>query len=142
MLFKEFIMSRIQMFFFLVTMILLAQVTLGNILAPMQVLHYSDFIGTFVMAGLCMLPTIVTYSKKELSFKQMIFRHIIQLALIEGIMLTIAIVGVEPSPKKALSVILIVVATAVIYALAIFIMWYRQYLESKNLTKLLSNIHN
>ncbi len=142
MTFKEFIINRIQVFFFLVTMILLAQVVLGNIIEPDRVLYYKDFIGTFVMAGLCMLPTVVTYSKKELNLKQMIVRHIIQLVLIEGIMLTVAIIGIAPSPQKPLSVVLIVTATAIIYALAIFLMWYRQYLESKKLTELLKNIHN
>lgn len=142
MTFKEFIINRIQVFFFLVTMILLAQVVLGNIIEPDRVLYYKDFVGTFVMAGLCMLPTVVTYSKKELSLKQMIVRHIIQLVLIEGIMLTLAIIGIAPSPQKSLSVALIVTATAIIYALAIFLMWYRQYLESKKLTELLKNIHN
>ncbi len=142
MTFKEFIINRIQVFFFLVTMILLAQVVLGNIIEPDRVLYYKDFIGTFVMAGLCMLPTVVTYSKKELNLKQMIIRHIIQLVLIEDIMLTLAIIGIAPSPQKPLSVVLIVTATAIIYALAIFLMWYRQYLESKKLTELLKNIHN
>lgn len=142
MTFKEFIINRIQVFFFLVTMILLAQVVLGNIIEPDRTLYYKDFIGTFVMAGLCMLPTVVTYSKKELNLKQMIVRHIIQLVLIEGIMLTVAIIGIAPSPQKPLSVVLIVTATAIIYALAIFLMWYRQYLESKKLTELLKNIHN
>lgn len=142
MTFKEFILSRIQVFFFLVTMILLTQVVLGNIIEPDRVLYYKDFIGTFVMAGLCMLPTIVTCSKKELSLKQMIVRHIIQLVLIEGIMLTLAVMGIEPSPQKLLSVVLIAVATAIIYALAILIMWHRQYLESKKLTELLKKIQN
>lgn len=142
MTFKEFIISRLQMFFFLVTMILLAQVVLGNVIEPDRVLYYKDFTGTFLMAGLCMLPTVVTYSKKELTFKQMFVRHTIQLVLIEGIMLTLAITGFETSPQKLLSVVLIAVITAVIYALAIFIMWYRQYLESKKLTELLKNLQN
>lgn len=142
MTFKEFIVSRLQMFFFLVTMILLAQVVLGNVIEPDRVLYYKDFTGTFLMAGLCMLPTVVTYSKKELTFKQMFVRHTIQLVLIEGIMLTLAITGFETSPQKLLSVVLIAAITAVIYALAIFIMWYRQYLESKKLTELLKNLQN
>ncbi len=142
MTFKEFIMSRIQMFFFLVTMILMAQVILGNAIEPDRVLYYKDFMGTFLMAGLCMLPTVVTYSKKELPLKQMIVRHIIQLVLIEGIMLTLAIMGIEPSRQKLMSVVMITIATAVIYALAILIMWYRQHVEAKKLTKLLINIQD
>lgn len=142
MTFKEFVVRRIQMFFFLVTMILLAQVVLGNIIEPNRTLYYKDFIGTFVMAGLCLLPTVVTYSKNELTLKQMIVRHIIQLVLIEGIMLTLAIIGIETSSQKPLSVILIAVSTAIIYVIAILIMWYRQYIESKKLNELLKKMQN
>ena len=139
MTFKDFIISRAQVFFFLVSMILLAQVSLGMMIEPQQALYYKDFIGTFAMAGACMLPTVVTYSKKELSLKQMLFRHAIQFVLIEAIMLTFAIVGIENSPEKWVSVLAISVVTAIIYFLAIFVMWYKQYRESKILTELLKN---
>lgn len=139
MTFKDFIISRAQMFFFLVSMILLAQVSLGMIIEPQQVLHYKDFISTFVMAGACMLPTVVTYSKKELKLKQMIFRQAIQFAMIEAIMLTFAIIGIESSAEKPLNVLTICIVTAIIYFLAIFIMWYKQYRESKILTELLKD---
>ena len=43
MTFKEFIIPKIQMFFFLVTMILMAQVILGNAIEPDRVLYYKDF---------------------------------------------------------------------------------------------------
>lgn len=140
MTFKEFIIQRLQTFFFLVTIILVAQVVLGNAMEPDRVLYYKDFTDTFVMAGLCVLPTVLTYSKKELTLKQMIVRHALQLVLIEGIMLTLAVTSIENSPQKLLSVVLIAVSTAIIYTLAILIMWYSQYLESKKLTELLKNI--
>ena len=139
---KNFILQRLQLFFFLVTMILMAQVLLGTAIEPDRVLYYKDFIGTFQMAGLCILPSIVTYSKKELTLKQMLFRQAIQFVLIEGIMLCFAIFGIENSPQKPLSVILICIVVAVIYVLAIFIIWYRQHIESKKLTELLKKLQN
>lgn len=142
MTFKDFIISRAQMFFFLVSMILLAQVSLGMIIEPQRALYYKDFIGTFAMAGACMLPTVVTYSKKELNLKQMLFRHVIQFTMIELIMLTFAIMGIENSPKKWMSVLAIGVVTAIIYFLAIFILWYKQYRESKILTELLKDFQH
>lgn len=142
MSFKDFIASRFQLFFFLVTMILLAQVIMGNIIEPERVLYYKDFIGTFVMAGLCVLPTFITYSKKEPTFKQAMVKQAVQLVLIEGIMLFISINGIEASPEKTISVIMIAVVTAVIYALAILLMWYRQCRESRKLNELLMNLQN
>lgn len=142
MTFKEFIIDKIQLFFFLVTMILLAQVILGTAIEPERVLHYKDFTGTFAMAGLCVLPSLIGYSKKEPSFRQMIVKEIIQFILVEGIMLTLAIIGVESSPEKLLSVVMICVATAVIYIIALLIMWYRQHIESKKLTELVMKMQN
>lgn len=142
MTFKEFIISRLQLFFFLVTMILLAQIVLGNAIEPERVLYYKDFIGTFVMAALCTLPTFISCSKKEPSLKQILVRQAVQLVLIEGIMLLIALKGIEGTSQKPLSIILICVSVAVIYILAVFLMWYRQHLESVKLTELLKNIQN
>lgn len=132
---REFIIKRVQIFFFLVTMILIAQIILGNAITPKQVLHYSDLTSTLIMAGLCMLPSVVTYSKKELSFKRLLIRQAIQLVLIEGIMLTMASIGIDDNSEKPLSLFLIGTATLVIYVLAIFVMWYQQYLQSKKLTE-------
>lgn len=139
MTFKEFIIPKVQLFFFLVTMVFFAQMVLGNAIEPQRVLYYSDFKSTFIMAGLCMLPSVVTYSKKELTFKGMIMRVIIQFVLVEAIMLTLAIIEIESSPKKFLNVVVIGIATAVIYIFAILIEWYRQYIESKKVTKLLKD---
>lgn len=139
MTFKEFIIPKIQSFFFLVAMIFFAQMVLGNAIEPQRVLYYSDFKSTFIMAGLCMLPSVVTYSKKELTFKGMIIREVIQFGLVEAIMLTLTITEIENSPQKLLGVIAIAVATAIIYTLAILIEWYRQYIESKKLTELLKD---
>ena len=120
---REFIIKRVQIFFFLVTMILIAQVIIGNAIAPEQVLHYSDLTSTLIMAGLCMLPSVVTYSKKELSLRQLFIRQAIQLVLIEGIMLTMATIGIDNNPQKPFSLFLIGAVTLVIYVLTILAMW-------------------
>ena len=78
----------------------MAQGSLGNAIEPDRVLYYKDFSSTFVIAFLCMLPTVVLYSKKELSINQMIIRHAIQFALIETIMLTLAITEIDNSIFK------------------------------------------
>lgn len=137
---KELIIQKLQLFSFLVTMILAAQILLGTSIEPDRVLHYKDFTDTFIMAGLCILPTFVTYSKKELNLKQMLLRQTIQLVLIEGIMFVLAVAEIESTPQKPRSVALVCLATAIIYIFTIFIMWYRQHLESKRLNGLLKNL--
>lgn len=142
MSFKEFIIQKVQLFFFLVTMILMAQIILGNKIEPDRVLHYKDFKSTFIMAALCMLPTLVTYSKKELSLKQMLVRQAMQLILIEGLMFVLAVVEIENTHQKVTNVALVCLSTAIIYGLAILIMWYRQYLEAQKLNELLKKIQS
>lgn len=139
MTFKEFIIQKLQLYFFLVTMIFFAQMVLGNAIEPQKVFYYSDLKATFIIAGICILPTLVTCSKKELTFKGMLVREVIQFIIVEVIMLTLAIVEIESSPQKIISVVAIAVATAIIYNLAILIEWYRQYIESKKMTELLKD---
>lgn len=139
---KEFIVSRFQMFFFLVTMILFAQMVLGNAIEPQRVFHYKDFVGTFFMAFLCVLPTIAVYSKKEPDLKGTIIREAIQFVLIEAIMMILAITKIESSPHKPVSIAAIAVAVAVIFVIALLIEWYKQRSESKKMTELLKEIQN
>lgn len=142
MTFKELILSRLQLFFFLVSAILLTQIILGNAIEPDKVLHYKDLVGTFEMAGLCILPTFLVFSKKEPTLKQILVKEAIQLVLIEGIMFTVSIIGIESSPKKAFSVTMICVSVVVIYVLSVLLIWYCQNLESKKLTGFLKEFQN
>ena len=82
MTFKEFIISRVQIFFCLVPLILMASVLLGSVYAPEQVFHYADLLAPIITAGFCVLPTCVTYFRKEPDVKQYLLRLAIQLALI------------------------------------------------------------
>ena len=67
MTFKEFIISRVQIFFCLVPLILIASVLFGSVYAPEQVLHYDDLLALIRTAAWCVLPTCVTYFRKEMS---------------------------------------------------------------------------
>ena len=53
MTFKKFIISRVQIFFCLVPLILMASVIIGNIYAPEQVFHYADLLAPIITAGFC-----------------------------------------------------------------------------------------
>ncbi|MBQ3970185.1 MAG: hypothetical protein II685_06865 [Clostridia bacterium] len=131
---KEFVLSRFQLFFFLVTMILLTEYFIGVVSAPDQVLHNKDLLGPVAAAGLCIIPTCVTYFKNEPTFKQYIFRLIIQMLLIEGIMLTAVNPNTVSDENKTSFYITVGVSTFVIYVLALLIMYYKNYLQSKALT--------
>ena len=132
---KEFIYSRIQLFFMLTTLILAAEYIMGAAASPEQTLHNKDLLAPIAAAGLCIIPTCVTYFKTEPTLKQYLFRLVIQLILIEGVMLTAvkpdAIDGVSPAQLYPM----IAVSTFFIYIIAVFAMYFRNYMQSKALTE-------
>ena len=131
---KEFITSRIRLFFILTVLIHCAQWILGMILAPEEILHYRDLSSPFIMAGLCILPTIVTFSRKKLTLKQMLIRHAIQLVLIEGVMMALVFTGDFVKSDRMPTALLIAGITLVIYVAAVLLMWLSQLSESKKMT--------
>ncbi len=136
---KEFLLKRLQLFFFLSTMILIAQAVIGTIAEPGETLHgrYIDLLSSVWIAALCILPTVVTYSRKKLTVKQMLLRHAIQLVLIEGVMFVIACTNGLRDFKV---LILIVAAVFVIYALSLLMIWLGQLRESKKITEQLHRL--
>ena len=133
---KEFVVKRIKLFFFLTVMILIAQAVIGTIAAPGQTLHirYIELLSPLYMAGLCILPTVVTFSRKKLTAKQMLVRHAVQLLLIEGVMMLIAFTSPEIDSSSPAVLLLIGGAVLVIYVLAVFLLWLGQVSESKKMT--------
>ncbi|MBQ6332551.1 MAG: hypothetical protein IJI34_07310 [Clostridia bacterium] len=133
---KDFIVSRIRLFFFLTVMILLAQSIVGTVAEPGVSLHirYIDLLSPLYMAGLCTLPTVVTYSKKKLSIKQVLIRHAIQLVLIEGVIMLISFTSPSIDTKRPEVIFLIGGIVLVIYVLAVLMMWLGQVSESKKMT--------
>ncbi len=133
---KDFIVSRIRLFFFLTVMILLAQSIVGTVAEPGVSLHirYIDLLSPLYLAGLCTLPTVVTYSRKKLSVKQVLIRHAIQLVLIEGVMMLISFMSPSIDTKRPELILLIGGTVLVIYVLAVLMMWLGQVTESKKMT--------
>ena len=120
---KEFIISRVQIFFTLVTLILTATVILGAIYQPC-----------------CVLPTCVTYFKKEPTAGQYIIRQIIELALIEAVVMLI--ISAPEGIAKPMFYLVLGTIIAVIYVLTMVMMWLQKVQQSKKLTEQLKNFQN
>lgn len=133
MTFKEFLLLHLQLYCVLVTLIFAATLIVGVVAVPDQNLRYYQLVGPFITAVLCVLPTFITYFKKEPTLRQYILRHIIQFAVIEAIVLfwTEPPAGVNP----LLFYVIIGVIVLIIYALAKLTVWLQKYLQSKKLTE-------
>ena len=142
MTFKEFIISRVQIFFCLVPLILIASVLFGSVYAPEQVLHYDDLLAPIRTAAWCVLPTCVTYFRKEPDIKQYLLRLTLQLVLIQAeVMLLIA-----PPADGSVSPIrfygTLGVTVLVIYAAVMLMFWLQKIRQSRKLTQQLIDFQN
>ena len=133
MKFKEFLILHLQIYFVLVTLIFAASMIVGVIVTPDESLRYYQLIGPFVEAGLCLLPSVITYFKTEPTLPQYIFRHIIQLSVIEGIIIFMT----EPpaDSKKGVFYFILGVVVFIIYFASKLIVWLQKYRQSKKLTE-------
>lgn len=131
---KEFIISRLQLFFFLTTMILAASAVLGGIVAPDMQIRYYDLYSPMIVAALCILPTCVTFFKKEPTLVQYILRLALELLLIEVIVLSLVKPPKDYSGDQLFFYVILGASVFVIYVLAELVMWFKKLLESRSLT--------
>ncbi len=138
MSFKEFLLLNMQVYCVLVTLIFATSLIVGLIFAPEQNLRYYHLASPFLMAALCTLPSFITYFKNEPTLKQYIFRHILQLMVIE----TVVLIMIEPpaDTDSTLFYLMIGIITVVIFVLVKLMIWLRKYAESQKLTEQLKQM--
>jgi uncharacterized membrane protein required for colicin V production len=89
MSFTDFFKRSLQGYFILVTGISVAIAILGMSYYPNQILRYDSYFSPLLFAAAGTLPSFILFSRKELSFRQMLFRKILHFLLLEVIQLTI-----------------------------------------------------
>ncbi|OPZ85461.1 MAG: hypothetical protein BWY74_03909 [Firmicutes bacterium ADurb.Bin419] len=87
--FKTFFVTKIMMSFFVsITCICIAMALVGMIFEPNTRFGYEAFWSPPIFGMLATIPSLVTYSKKELSFKQTAIRNILHFLLLEVVILS------------------------------------------------------
>ena len=130
---KEFAIVRIRLFFLLTTMILAATAILGGMIAPEQAIKPRHLLSPIIIAACCVLPTCVTFYRKEPTPLQYIIRQIIEIILIEAVV--IFLVAVPEGADPLLFRIILGSVVIIIYLLAMVMMWLEKKLESMKLTE-------
>lgn len=87
--FRDYIKRQLHGFFILVTGISVAIALLGMNYYPNQILRYDSYFSPLLFAAAGTLPSLIFYSRKELSFRQMLFRKVLHFILLEFIQLAI-----------------------------------------------------
>lgn len=108
--FKDFLVKKILVSYFLAVAGITAAIGIvGSIFAPETTFGYQAFFSPFLFGLVAVIPSLATYSKKELSARQMLLRLVIHFALLEILILLFAyIAGLVTSISVAISLLLCV----------------------------------
>lgn len=87
---RSFLKRCIMQFFIISTCICIATALVGPILMPNATLKYPAFLSPPIAALLATLPSLVLYSKRELTLKQTIVRKVLHLLILEVLLTVVA----------------------------------------------------
>ena len=131
---KEHINDNLMNFFIIVTLVNIVIFVCGSLMAPDQNLTYEAFLVPIIDGLLGIIPGLVMYSKRELTFKQMIIRELIQLISIELIILFFTFGFSGFNIEKLGMVFVVAVSVAVVYILVILIRFFLDSRSAKKMT--------
>lgn len=121
MSFREFLRKSLMNFFIIVTCLSALIGILGLIYEPNRLFGYEAYFSPIIFGVIGVFPSIVTYSKKELTLKQMTFRKVLQLLVIEVIVLSF---GYNLGVMKDNMMISISISILMVYLMVHFITWF------------------
>lgn len=84
----EFLRKNLTDFFIVVTCVTLLMSIFGLIYEPNQRFGYEAYFSPLIFGVIGVLPSFITYSKKELTIRQMMIRKALQLVVLEGLILS------------------------------------------------------
>ena len=137
---RRFLVNRLILFFILSTLIAAAVSLIGSAYDADAALSYGSLLVPMEYAALCMLPTLVTYSRRELSPKALLLRKALMLLLLEAVMLFIALRG--DGTVSADAVLTIAGSVLVIFVLANLLLWLKDSAEAKAMNQALVKFQN
>ena len=130
---KRFLINKLILFFMLSTLITIAVSLIGSAFDPEGRFGYDALLVPAGYAALCMLPTLLTYSKRELTPKQMLVRKAIMLVLIEAEILLIAFQSTVIDTQNVRVVLMIAGSVLVIFVLVNLFVWLKNSADAKKL---------
>ncbi|MBQ6273745.1 MAG: hypothetical protein IJK63_05925 [Oscillospiraceae bacterium] len=133
--FKRFLVNKLTLFFALSTLIAVAVSLIGSAFDSQARFGYGVMLKPIEYAALCLLPTFVTWSRRELSPKALLLRKALMLLLLEGVMLFIAFASPDMDTERPEVVLVIAGSVLVVFVLANLFLWLKDAAEAKNLNR-------
>ncbi len=137
--FKKFLIEKLILFFMLSTLITAAVSLIGSAYDKDALLGYDALLAPMRYAALCILPTFVTWSRHELSLRELLFRKALMLVLLEGVMLYIAFTSPVIDTDGIRVVLTLMGSVLAIFLLVNLFLWMRDSIEAKRMNQDLEN---
>ena len=137
--FKKFLIEKLTLFFMLSTMITAAVYLIGSVYDRDALFGYDALLSPMRYAALCILPTFVTWSRRELSMRELLFRKALMLVLVEGVILYIAFTSPVIDTGRMQVVLTLMGSVLVIFLLVNLFLWLRDLAEAGRMNQDLEN---
>ncbi len=128
---KQFLIRKLMLFFTLSTLIAVAMFVLGSALDPDTRFGYEGLLTPLFFAGCCVLPSLVTWSKRELRPREWIVREALQFLLTEAVILGLAFALPRIDTSRSAVVLGIAGSVLAIYVLVFLISWLANSSEAR-----------
>lgn len=135
--FKQFLINKLILFFMLTTLILFAIFFIGSVFDGDATFGYDAILAPAEYAFLCVLPGFVTYSRRELKPKELLFRIVLEFFLVEAIVLGCAFHSALIDTARISVVLSIAGSVLVIFLLVNIFAWFKDSIDSMKMTQAL-----
>jgi len=132
---KRFLINKLILFFSLSTLIAVAVSLIGSVYDADASLGYEALLAPIRYAALCLLPTLVTWSRHELTMKELLVRKALMLALLEAVILVIAFQSPAIDTGRLSVVLTLAGSVLVIFVLANLFTWLRESAEARGMNR-------
>ena len=133
--FKRFLVNKLILFFMLSTLIAAAVSLVGSAFDSGARLGYGALLVPLKYAALCLLPTLVTWSRRELSARETLLRKALTLVLLEAEILFIAFTSPAIDTDSVRVVLAVAGSVLVIFALANLFLWLKDSAEARKMSR-------
>ena len=132
---KDFWIDFVRTYFMIVTVITVVMLVIGQAVMPEQTFGYSAFAAPLVYALVGTVPNLVLYSRRELKVRELFFRKVLQLVLIEAGVLFVALYGSNKNWLDSRTILILAVSVFGVFAAGTLIAWIGELISAKTLTK-------
>jgi hypothetical protein len=132
---RQFVVRKLSLFFILTTLITVAIYILGSHFDPGARFGYDGFLSPLLYAGCCVIPSLVTYSRRELKPRELILREALQFVLTEAVVLALAFRSRAIDTTRPAVVLGIAGSVLVIYVVVFLLSWLVNTAQAKRVNE-------